>query len=83
MNITLNTLAVSDSIPFMDLSKSINFETTKKLVKTFDYDRMQLRDLYTKIQGEIMNTLSDSNDTALRKLVLTGFPEELLLHKDF
>lgn len=30
-----------------------------------------------------MNTLNDSNDTALRKLVLTGFPEEYFGSKDF
>jgi hypothetical protein len=30
-----------------------------------------------------MNTLNDSNDTGLRKLVLTGLPEEYLINKDF
>jgi hypothetical protein len=67
----------------MDLAKNANQEKARKFVKTFSYDTMQLNTLYSKIQEELMNTLNDSNDTGLRKLVLTGLPEEYLTHKDF
>lgn len=83
MKINLNSLAVNENIPFMDLSKNVSHEKAKKFVKTYNYGDMELKDLYNKIQEEVMNTLNDSNDTALRKVVLTGLLDKYLQSPDF
>ena len=83
MKINLDSLSLNSAISWMDLSKNVGAETAGNLVSTFAYGQLKLKELYQKVQAEVMNTLKDSNDTALRKLIVTGLPERYFEDQDF